>query len=226
MRRSVLLFTILPLMSCKPVACYLGFTTNSDGACVIDQPTPCAEGQIRAVDGSCTNPSGYEVTDGESLDAPAYGAPTDGPDPDTLPPEDTAQPTDTGDTVDTTDTTDTTDPVDTGTIPTEGACDYTIEMYTGNYPGELGLGVTDQVTDRSLLLLEPGDISGAGVYRTYPLTVASSRSAFFELYDSAGDGWDGAYFNVYRNRTNNYLLFEQTISGRTGSFELYLGCNE
>jgi hypothetical protein len=71
MRRSALLFTILPLMSCKPVACYLGFTTNADGACVIDQPAPCAEGQIRAVDGSCANPSGYDVTDGESLDAPA-----------------------------------------------------------------------------------------------------------------------------------------------------------
>lgn len=226
MRRSVLLFTILPLMSCKPVACYLGFTTNSDGACVIDQPTPCAEGQIRAVDGSCTNPSGYEVTDGESLDAPAYGAPTDGPDIDTLPGEDTFQPTDTGDTgevvIDT--PVDTDIPRDTGT--TEGGCDYTIELYTGNYPGEVGLGVTDQITDRSLLLLEPGDIVGVGSYRTYPLTVASGRAVLFEMYDSAGDGWDGAYFNVYRNRTGNYVLGEQTIAGRTGSLEQYLGCNE
>jgi len=219
MRRSALLLAIVPLMSCKPVACYLGFTTNADGACVIDQPTPCAEGQIRAVDGSCANPSGYEVTDGESLDAPAYGAPADGPDPDTTP-EDTAQPTDTGDTVDTT------EPVDTGTVPTEGGCDYTIELYTGSFPGEVGLGVTDATTDQSLLLLQPGDIAGAGLFRTYPISVASDRYVFFELYDSAGDGWDGAYFNVYRNRTGNYLLIEQTISGRSGSLEQYLGCNE
>ena len=225
MRRSALLFTLLPLMSCKPVACYLGFTTNADGACVIDQPAPCAEGQIRAVDGSCANPSGYEVTDGESLDAPAYGAPPDGPDPETTPSEDTAQPTDTGDTVDTVDTNETV-PVDTGTIPTDGACDYTIDLYTGSYPGELGLGITDTTNDRSLLLLAPGDIVGAGAYRSYPLTVASGRYVFFELFDSAGDGWDGASFDVYRNRTGNYVLRGQSIEGRTGSFEQYLGCNE
>jgi len=221
MRRSALLFTILPLMSCKPVACYLGFTTNADGACVIDQPAPCAEGQIRAVDGSCANPSGYEVTDGESLDAPAYGAPPDGPDPDTTPSEDTAQPTDTGDTVDTVETV----PVDTGTAPTEG-CLYTLSLYTGSYPGEVGLNVIDLTTDRSLVTVQPGDLLAARSTQNFEFWVASGRDVLFEMYDSAGDGWDGASFDLYRNTSGYYLLLDQTISGRTGSFEQYLGCIE
>lgn len=224
---ALLALTLLPLGSCKKGLCATGLLSAELG-CKLDLPAPCEEGTVRHSDGSCKAPYGYEVRDGERLDAPEGGLPGV----DTLPGgDDSDVPSETGigDTweidLDTDVPFETDVPRDSAEPgPSAGPCDYELRIHTVSFAFEIGFELRfDGETVFSIL---PGELSANDFTYTFPLLEMTPGSYTAVLFDSDSDGWHGGFFEVVRLASNLTVATGALNSGRVAEYDVFLSCSD
>lgn len=217
---ALLSVVLLPLGSCAKGSCGAG-TVATESGCRIERPAPCDAGTVRASDGSCKTPYGYEVRDGERMDAPEGGL----PDVDTEPPGEDDTDEVIGDDTAIGDTweidLDTDVPFDSAEPSEFEPCDYELRIRTVSWAEEIGFEF--RYDGDTLFSIVPGDLAFNDQTYDWPLPNVGVGTYQAVQFDSAGDGWHGGYFEIV-HLASGAVIASSGLDGRTMTQDVFLSC--